>query len=149
MGDSEGQVLPFSMADCRPDMEKRAEWPARGRAAVSPFPGDILPSRTVAVVLVRNVNRECSSSSSAVVPVWMDRLRPYITDGDKSGRNNSRRGGKEGKKEGRAVAATAEKSPFRDRKSDRQSAKTRRHEERARHERHESLHLQLQSGALG
>ena len=87
------------MAECRPDMEKRAEWPARGRAAVSPFPGDILPSRTVAVVLVRNVNRECSSSSSAVVPVWMDRLRPYITDGDKSGRNNSRRGGKERRKE--------------------------------------------------
>ena len=28
-------------------MEKRAEWPALGRAAVSPFPGDILPSRTV------------------------------------------------------------------------------------------------------
>ena len=31
-----------------PDMEKRAEWPARGRAAVSPFPGDILePFRVV------------------------------------------------------------------------------------------------------
>ena len=35
------------MAEYRPDMEKQAEWPARGRAAVSPFPGDILPSRTV------------------------------------------------------------------------------------------------------
>ena len=28
-------------------MEKRAEWPAPGRAAVSPFPGDIVPSRRV------------------------------------------------------------------------------------------------------
>ena len=28
----------------RPDMEKRAEWPARGRAAVSPFPGGIVRS---------------------------------------------------------------------------------------------------------
>ena len=36
-------------AEYRPDMEKRAEWPARGRAAVSPFPGDILPSRRVHV----------------------------------------------------------------------------------------------------
>ena len=35
------------MADYRPDMEKRAEWPAPGRAAVSPFPGDIVPSRRV------------------------------------------------------------------------------------------------------
>ena len=38
------------MAECRPDMEKRAEWPARGKAAVSPFPGDILPSRTVHIL---------------------------------------------------------------------------------------------------
>ena len=38
--------LPCSAPDYRPDMEKRAEWPARGRAAVSPFPGDNLePSR--------------------------------------------------------------------------------------------------------
>ena len=29
-------------------MEKRAEWPARGREAVSPFPGDILePFRVI------------------------------------------------------------------------------------------------------
>ena len=28
-------------------MEKRAEWPARGRAAVSPFPGDIVESSRV------------------------------------------------------------------------------------------------------
>ena len=42
-------VVPFSMADYRPDMEKRAEWPAPGRAAVSPFPGDIVPSRRVQV----------------------------------------------------------------------------------------------------
>ena len=41
--------VPSAMAECRPrpDMEKRAEWPARGRAAVSPFPGDIVPSRRV------------------------------------------------------------------------------------------------------
>ena len=35
------------MADYHPDIEKRAEWPAPGRAAVSPFPGDIVPSRRV------------------------------------------------------------------------------------------------------
>ena len=46
--------LPSSMAECRSDMEKRAEWPARGRAAVSPFPGDILPSRTVLLRMVDN-----------------------------------------------------------------------------------------------
>ena len=40
-------LLPSAMAECRPDMEKLEEWPARGRAAVSPFPCDILPSRTV------------------------------------------------------------------------------------------------------
>ena len=45
--------VPFSMADYRPDMEKRAEWPAPGRAAVSPFPGDILPSRRVVVQRAR------------------------------------------------------------------------------------------------
>ena len=42
------------MADYRPDMEKRAEWPAPGRAAVSPFPGDIVPSRRV-----NNSQAEC------------------------------------------------------------------------------------------
>ena len=40
-------TVPSSMAECRPDMEKRAEWPARGRAAVSPFPGDIVESSRV------------------------------------------------------------------------------------------------------
>ena len=41
--------LPGSIAQYRPDMEKRAEWPARGRAALSPFPGDILePFRVIA-----------------------------------------------------------------------------------------------------
>ena len=39
--------LPGSIAQYRPDMEKRAEWPARGRAAVSPFPGDIVRSSPV------------------------------------------------------------------------------------------------------
>ena len=41
------------MAEYCPEMEKRAEWPARGRAAVSPFPGDILPSRTVHVPFLK------------------------------------------------------------------------------------------------
>ena len=33
-----------------PDMEKWAEWPAQGRAAVSSFPGDILEPFRVVVV---------------------------------------------------------------------------------------------------
>ena len=44
-------------------MEKRAEWPARGGAAVPPFPGDILePSRVLtnmSYILVCNLNYGC------------------------------------------------------------------------------------------
>ena len=52
------QDIPGSIAQYRPDMEKRAEWPARGRPAVSPFPGDILRSSPVHVFPRRRQQRE-------------------------------------------------------------------------------------------
>ena len=42
-------------------MEKRAEWPARGRAAVSPFPGDIVQSFRVLALLFQ-MNWVCQDS---------------------------------------------------------------------------------------
>ena len=41
------RTLPFSIAECRPDMEKQAEWAALTGQPIFPYPGDILQSRTV------------------------------------------------------------------------------------------------------
>ena len=48
-------LVPFSMAQCSPEREKRPPCPVPAILPVFPYPGDILPSRTVDVYHILHV----------------------------------------------------------------------------------------------